>query len=1180
MHEASTKLTRIAAQARRLLATQAVCTAVIATLVALVAAGWVDFLLRLPGTLRLVLGLSALGVGVWWLAREARAVAAFHPTPAQLALRCERLDPRLAGRLASAVELGGRQPIFGESTDMTALSVAMAAMSQRQVRQMLDRAALPRLLDPGRTLRLAALAALTIVASLIVAAAAGQATGIALRRWLLPLGDTHWPRRVQLVDLGQRAVWPSDAPLRLRAAVTRGARPNLRAWVWRRYVVDGRAQPWQRQLMVRQDPIPAAAAQRDQTAVYEAVLEPLEAPARRGPGHDTPPRHEVEYRFEAADDRTPVRRVTVADRPRLVAFTAQIMPPPYAAEQIEPRSIAWDGAAPAADEALVGSRVILTVSSSRPLAADGPLWAYVVPGLSAAMHGELPQVRTAGEGSELTIAFTLAADLHSAIRLRDDLGLTDQTDAVFHLRARDDRLPTVTLDAPTGPMTPVTPGALVTLEATARDDVALAAMALRAQRPPTSDETLSAVEAPPAAGDRGPPLSLDETAGPRRSLTYELDLAAFAPGAAALRPGDQLLVFAEARDNFELNGQGHPWVQSPARVLQIVEPAVVAGRLRRELAVMRRAILQMQDRQATLARSDDAPASLAQQTDQARLTQQVLRQLQQAEDLQRQAARNRLDDALLMRVLTQAHSLLTDAAQAADRGSTEPTPIARQAARRQAAEKLGQLAAILDQGHDVLALQGELEALQRRQRQITSRTADLQSRTLGLDPQALEARDPDAAAALERLRTQQADAGEEAQRLTDRLHAAAEALARQGGSAADQAAAATLADAAATARREGLTMQMRQAAAQMGENRLAGAGQQQQTAERIMTRMLEAIGRQEQRRQEILARLLDDLKQAVDRLVAQQRTSLQQVSRAVKLDELVEPLALLRRNTQVVSGQAAEEAPQAEAHLRAAGEHQGQAVDALRGEQRTDAQAAQQAALAALERAAATLDEQRRQADNQQERRQRQALATRYRELATRQSVVREQTAGQAGRIDTEGLTRATRRALLELSRTQQAIRDEAAELRGQVNDAPLFEHLHEQVDDQAAAAAARLRTGEASSQVMRQQTEVADSLTTMADALVQTADMAYQRPLSGEGAGSGAGAGPTPDPARLLAELKLLRHLQQQIYDHGASQTDNAKIENLARRQEQVVQLGADLARRLAATQQNMDAPAPERHQ
>ncbi len=1145
MQQTRTELERTALVARRLLWVRTACTAIITAAAVLLAAALVDCVLRLPALLRLGIGLAAVTLAATWLVREVKAIARLRPTAAALALRCEQLEPRLGGQLASAVELTD-----GSEAAVSAAGMGLAAMSRARVEALLRTLPMPRLIDATRTLRLAGMAMLTLVVMLALAVLAGRSSVIAMQRWLLPLGDAQWPRRVQVLDLGHRPAWPVDAPLRMRAGVTRGARPGLRVTLWHRRIADGRTGPWQRQIMTRQDSLtpetPAGA-----TAVYEAMLRPHDATADASTGANDAT-WQIEYRIEAGDDATPDRRIMLAARPRLTRFTAAIAPPPYAAGMVESQTIAWNGRSAEPSSALIGSRVILTVEASRPLAlskADQHPWAAVLPGLIR--DNALPRdVRAEHAGSMLTVAFTLTSDVATAVHLRDELGLSEQTESLFRLTAHEDRLPTVVLESPAGQNLTVLATAMVSVEAAARDDVALREVSLLALRPRGSE------------GEREPTvLAQQELAQAEARLGHDLDLAGW-----SLRPGDQVVLLGEARDNFALDGQTHAAARSSPVVLKIIEPAALAGRLRRQLATIRRAVQQLEQRQRELIEGEtDADVDA-----QWGLVSQVQHQRQVAADLGGELARNRLDDALLEGVIEQTGVLLDAAGDAARQGAEAGTASQRRDAREQAAAKLGELAAWLDQGRDVLALQSELTALRRTQEQLAEQAAALTGRTLGLEVAQLAQEDPQALEQLRQLAQRQADAAREAERLADRLHAAAEALARQSASPDDQAAAASLAEAAAMARREGLTMRMKAAAGQMHENRLAGAAGDQQAAARTLARMLEALARQPQRRQEILVRMLDDLRQAIEQLVQQQRAGLERLRAAAQLPPLAPPLETLRRNTLAVGQQATvdmEMQPAAQ-YLDGAAAAQGLALTALRAAEREPAEGNQAAALGSLEAALAWLEQQLEQAGEQSAQSQRRELADRYAGLAAQQQTVTADTAAVVIQVGDAGLTRAQRRAMLELSRRQMDVRDAAGELRRQVEGASLFEHLHAQVDGDAAHAASLLRAGDADAGLPPRQQGIAVTLSAMAEALRIAADQPYQRPLAGEdsgGAGGGdGGAGGQQDPARLVAELRLLRYMQQQVYDEAKdARADRAAA---ARRQAQVAELGQDLAERLTA--------------
>ncbi|MGB0767466.1 MAG: hypothetical protein ACPGYV_07125, partial [Phycisphaeraceae bacterium] len=90
--------------------------------------GLLDYALRMPGTMRLMIVLLAVGFGGYWLLTRLNRALRFWPSLAELALRAERLYPQLAGSLASAVEFS-MQP-KGDAVPGTTATMTQTAIDQ------------------------------------------------------------------------------------------------------------------------------------------------------------------------------------------------------------------------------------------------------------------------------------------------------------------------------------------------------------------------------------------------------------------------------------------------------------------------------------------------------------------------------------------------------------------------------------------------------------------------------------------------------------------------------------------------------------------------------------------------------------------------------------------------------------------------------------------------------------------------------------------------------------------------------------------------------------------------------------------------------------------------------------------------------------------------------------------
>ena len=111
MRQIISELEKVRRRSRAMLLTQRL--AILVAWIAGIVLGLValDYLLRLPGTARLVLllaGLGALGYAMWTYVRPA---VRFRPGLTELALRAEGTFPAVEGRLASSVEFAVEDPV-------------------------------------------------------------------------------------------------------------------------------------------------------------------------------------------------------------------------------------------------------------------------------------------------------------------------------------------------------------------------------------------------------------------------------------------------------------------------------------------------------------------------------------------------------------------------------------------------------------------------------------------------------------------------------------------------------------------------------------------------------------------------------------------------------------------------------------------------------------------------------------------------------------------------------------------------------------------------------------------------------------------------------------------------------------------------------------------------------------
>src|SRR6185503_14399839 len=104
MQEVIGELQRLRARSRALLVVQRFAGVLGWIVAALTAAIFIDYLLRLPSALRLILLMGGVGALGYAIKTYLWPAIRFQPSLTQLALRVERVLPAVAGRLASSVE--------------------------------------------------------------------------------------------------------------------------------------------------------------------------------------------------------------------------------------------------------------------------------------------------------------------------------------------------------------------------------------------------------------------------------------------------------------------------------------------------------------------------------------------------------------------------------------------------------------------------------------------------------------------------------------------------------------------------------------------------------------------------------------------------------------------------------------------------------------------------------------------------------------------------------------------------------------------------------------------------------------------------------------------------------------------------------------------------------------------
>lgn len=1188
MQKIAQQLEQVRRKGRALLVAQRLAQAAAWAAVALIALGVIDFGLRLPGWMRALVGVGLLITGLVWLGRRLSAAWTFWPTLSELALRVERLYPRLSGVLTSALDFA----LHPQKYEQPAATAAMAGRSVALAEKELAGVQVARLIDLKPTRRRAGwLLGAAVLLGLVVGMMPTY-SAIAASRWLMPWGDTAWPKRTQLEPTPTAAVRPVDSPIEFTTQVTHGFRPGMRVWLNTRWVdAEGNADGLsQAVLMTEQLAINAAPTGSSPGSVPGNISDTngvagsdgdsgknsggggvfklqWRAPAdivRQITSGESAGR-QLEVWFEAGDDRTESQRVELVARPQLTELTAELSPPGYAVGLSSTQTLALHERTDRVVSlpTLEGSRVRLTLGINKSLPAAMLEPAALVPGLAG--YGGVSLSRVAAD--RVVIEFTLAQSIETPIVLTDKHGLTNTDERTYRLERVEDRRPMVTILQPSAD-TSVLATAVLLVEARADDDVGVRRLWIDADHPARVEPGSEATRSTTPLAERGARQA-------ELSAQTSLDLSTM-----ALLPGDVVTLGAHTQDVYELNGFRHDPVDATPRQLRIIDAATLIAQVRADLAGVRQQAVRLEHQQGELNRRQQAaPATRA--AEQQRITRGLETQARQLQNVRGRLDLNRLDEPALDALIAQATELVDDAQQdsnaaqaklneaaaaeakaaqaaaesegpAESEAAQKSTEAQAQAAESQAAQdqeavrqQLDELAKLLDQGQDALGLKLELARLQTEQAALAQDTRELLPRTAGRAaddlPQELRER-------LEELRERQDSLGQQARETVERLQDTAEALARQSAqpqngeppetspeqSDRDRATAQALAEAAAVAQRQGLSQQMEASEEGLDENRLSQAGEAQLDALDTLEQMMEKLGDQDELRQELLRRRLLALAEKLKRLIEGQTLAIASLENAAdeQLGGLAEVQSALWVRTIAVQTEAEADENTAEVApiVGQAVAAQAQALPALRGGDRAEALAGKTVALERLEEALAKVQEKQAEAEEDKTEQEREKLREAYLELAARQAVLIDEVAPL---LDAPALTRRTRAALRGLGQTQGEIKDAAKELGDKVSEAVVFRRMHGLIDRTAERARAPLSRGEDDGWVIPSQRKVALLLESLAAALDDSkSDQPQEFAEDSQSGGGGGGGGQPPPLVPPAAELKLLRSVQIAVYE------------------------------------------------
>ena len=1158
-------------------------------LVAILAEGLADYLLRLPAWLRaamLLLGITVLILGI---RRRLLPALRLRPKLSTLALRVERSklgqDHKLPGVLASGVELSHQEADAGEPESIGWLRKAAAERADASAKG----TPLTSLVHTA-TLKHNVAGLLASAAVLItIAFLSPHTAGTGLKRTLMPWTDASWPKRTELVDATSTEPHAFGSALPIRAIVTRTNRSSGQTPVDVVYrIVTGNAStPERTEPLTGQETIEVSA--RGETGeAYERLLEPAANLS------SSQSEAWLEYWLRTPDDRTETKRIRLVEPPRVESMIARIEPPTYAPSSDNASWIVGEhDLGQGQDEravlgpVLAGSKVTITTTLNKAAEFTGDV---------LTTEGVPTQPSMQDDGRTRTIAWTASERSVLKLRLIDELGIESVDDAIVRIETMTDREPSVTVTVPERDEA-VLASAVVDLVGEARDDVGLSWIALRAQPARIPESAKDSAGALPEIDGEPIELVRTETSELRIEAHASLDLSPL-----NLAVGDEVQITAIAADVFALPDAGdapltHGETASAIRRLRIISQNELVDQILAELGGVRRSAVRLAEQQNELidqvrqSRTTGTPPMHSMARDQAALTDALDRIDDTVAQLRERTDRNALDDDSLDELLSRAEQSLGRAGDESEEAAAQLSKAAEEerpelseqaeASQQRVRRSLEDLALMLDRGEDSWAVRQALEGLLEDQAQLAEQTAEIGRQTVGRSASQLTAEE---LTELDRIAQRQLELAERSAELLDEMDTRSQDLQET-----DPGQAAAMRAAARRGREQGVPQSLEQAAQNVQSNNTQQAGQQQQQAAEQLEQMLEDLDEAERQRDQELQRALMSLIESIEALVRSQESELASLMNAQQnagnITALAAGMSALYRNTLSVSDEAAEnpDTGRIATLLGEAGAAQSDAITSLNA---SDAPLAQRHENISIDRLEAALEEAQQQLDDAQEREREQRkreLKQAYTDALTLQAEISALT----DPLVKERLSRRERSEARDLGTREQELREILRALPAQyeeITTANVFDYAHTRIDSQLDTVGTSLIAGHASRTERRMQASVESLLTGLIEAL-DDPESKQSDFDQGSSQGSQGQSGQQQQEQLIppLAELRLLRTMQQDLLDQtrmmeafGSSPDEAREISQI---QSDLAQQGEILIEKMKEQQQGQQPmpPMPE---
>lgn len=1105
-----------------------------------------DALLRFPDVLRWCMFAAVVWSAGWLIRKRVLPSTAAQKSSVHLALEIEKDFTPSQGRLASGVE-------FAQDRAMDFNPLAQSVLVQAT-----------SLVDSGRIAALAKtdrlrrdLLALSIVLLVWVgfAVVSPSLAKIGVMRVMSPWLAVEWPARTGVRSTTFATHHPKRASLALRADLFRGDPASEPVWVRLRTTRGDVVGQWEELQLVHQG-----------DTRFERLIDP---------GADA-----IDFTFLTRDVETQPQHIDFVEAPQVTSAVVLIDGPTYA-ELFEQqridlgRAIANQGRI--AQPILEGSRIQLDITTEPPLSLAQPdkmrEWERETFNWTSAAKGDDSppgDLSITGKSGLWSVAWTADKSRTLALRLVDENGVRNIDDILISMEVVADAPAEAVMVEPGADET-VLPSAQISVAGEGRDDVGLTSIMLVASRATDWNATLVQVE---AKNER----QIQATA------TFDLTTA-------NAKPGDVFEVIAVVSDAFREGGIARDPTKSSPRRLRVLTRAQFEEETRNALAAVRQGAMRVDEREKNLVQRNEAPS--AQVRPQTEISERVAVLKKMVAALQERINKNQASDSATESLLSAAADILDNAASR----SNEARDLLQEAAQKQAQEsdpsvkaqisesleqakvaqgevrrELEDLSELLEHDKDAWVAARKLERLAEAIQKASDERSKAGARTIGRNRSDLSA---DEAAGLERAADATQQAAQTAADVMAELKERSQQVRKE-----DPQRSASLEQAAKRGEDESLSSRMEQAQQATRQNKLDEARAASQEAMQTVARMIEDLADDQKARSETLRRRLATLAEAIEQLLTQARSAEEAGFPLISADGTTvstaaaavgQEAAKISLNASGVADEGRAAGPSAQRVVRLierAAEAEGRAAASM-GATPPQVSAGYEQLVRGKSLFEEALDVVRQQEKkNEEAQRQERAakLAAEYAALCDRQEGLITATAALVSSESNRRALVEARRLGVEQEQIGKAIEQVATDSEDVRKSATFMEATGLAVEA-AGHAADDLRGGLPVAGTLEMEREVLETLRGLAGALAQAAKkkddpfaQESEQVAGGQGGGGGGAGGQEEPLIAPLAELKMLRALQQRIYDRTKSAASDAgaasSLTGLAKRQENIATL------------------------